>query len=148
MICTARSSNPRIPSRRLAVTIGVDAIMEQVRSRVEYTLRVLPEETPLRGNVTAIDPETDAQNEARVRAELAAGSEWAWCAVVVTAHYQGFHGTDAIGCCSYDGEESFRRGGYYDDMREEALRRLAASLAEAVQTLETLGLVIVHVRRV
>jgi hypothetical protein len=125
------------------VTVAVETIVERLRPRVEYALRVIPEETPLRGNVSAIDRETDAQNEARVLAELTAGREWAWCAVIVTAHHRGFHGTDALGCCSYHDEDCFKRSGYYDDMRDEALRRLADSISAAAATLESLGLAVV-----
>lgn len=68
-----------------------------------------------------------------IRSELDSGNQWAWCDVTVTAHWDEFEGTsDWLGGCSYTGEEQFREpGGYFDDMKREALLRLNQRLANA-----------------
>lgn len=93
---------------------------------VEFSMIVeYEDDIPIKGNASAIDPETDAKNEAWIRHELKAGNEWAWCRVTITASWQGLHGTDSLGGCSYRNEADFtQEGGYYTDMRKAALSDL------------------------
>jgi hypothetical protein len=101
-------------------------------SRVTYTLRIEPEYIPLEGNVLASG--NDAEDKAAendVRTQLRAGNEWAWCCVTVEAHYPDFPfvGRDTLGACSYASEADFTQpGGYFDDMKAEALRDLTAQV--------------------
>jgi len=96
---------------------------------VEFTLECLPEFTPIEGNCCAIDEETDRRQEQLVRDQLEAGNDWAWCCVKVSAKWEGFEGTDFLGCCSYESEEQFKQpGGYYEDMLKVALDDLNAEI--------------------
>ena len=101
-------------------------------SKVTYTLECFPEEMSYVGNCSAIDDETDRQQEAWIRSELQSGNEWAWCWVKVTARYKGIDGVvgiDTLGGCSYRSEEDFRQpGDYFDDMKAAALADLRAQL--------------------
>jgi hypothetical protein len=93
------------------------------------------EHTPIEGNASATEePELDEQTNAWIRAELNRGNDWAWCTVTVTATYDGVQGADSLGCCSYKSEGDFKRGGYYGDMRREALDRLHAKLIDRDRT--------------
>ena len=101
---------------------------------VTYTLSVEPEYIPLEGNVLASgDDAEDTAAENAVRNELEAGNEWAWCVVTVTASHPGlpFVGRDTLGACSYASEDDFTQpGGYYDDMKAEALRDLLSQVED------------------
>jgi len=90
-----------------------------------FKLECLPEDTPIRGNCSAIDEETDAATEKWITDQLEAGNEWAWCIVRVTCYYDaglhGITGTDYLGGCSYDSEADFaKEGGYFEDMKRQA----------------------------
>ena len=57
------------------------------------------------------------------------GDQWAWCSVKVEVRWNGFRGTDYLGCCSYESEEDFRKSEYYNDMISEALAELNREVA-------------------
>lgn len=91
------------------------------------------------GNASAIDEETDARILADIRRRLADGDVWAWASVEVRASFAGFSASDFLGGCSYESEEDFRTpGGYFDDMREIALRALAEEVKGARDVLAEL----------
>jgi hypothetical protein len=98
---------------------------ELTEDDVQFSISVEPEDMQIKGNASAIDPETDAANEAWIRRELNAGNEWAWCRVTITASWQGLRGTDSLGGCSYHSEADFKQEGeYFTDMRKNALADL------------------------
>jgi hypothetical protein len=110
-------------------------------SRVTYSLAVEVDGTPLEGNVLACGDEAeDLAAEHEVARRLMAGDVWAWACVTVEAHYPGlpFVGRSILGGCNYAGESDFtQEGGYYTDMKAEALsdlqeqaERVVAALAE------------------
>ncbi len=90
-----------------------------------YVLSVEPEHVPYVGNCSAVSPEQDAETESWIREQLAAGNEWAWCIVTVTAHYEGYSALAGLGCCSYESEASFRDDPYFSDLKAEAFNRLS-----------------------
>lgn len=98
-----------------------------------FTIEAQSEWIPVRGNAQASgDAADDRAVEDAIIARLNAGDEWAWCCVVVTARWNGFEGTDTLGCCSYESEADFKRtGGYYDDMKIEAHKRLCDAIEDA-----------------
>ena len=98
---------------------------------IEYTVECLPEDAPVRGNAMASgDDAFDREVEDEIIADLES-NPWAWCCVKVTARAGGLEGTDYLGCCSYESEEDFRRGGSYEDMKDCATRELLERLAES-----------------
>jgi hypothetical protein len=107
---------------------------------VEFVLEVHPEDIPIEGNCSAIDEDTDAEAARWIYDQLDRGNEWAWCTVVVKAKWKEFEGRDCLGCCSYESEESFRQpGGYFDDMRAQALADLNRNIANTSKTLRELS---------
>lgn len=113
--------------------------------KVTYSISIEPEEIPVRGNSLASgDNEVNKQYADEIIRQLDAGNDWAWCAVTVTATFGEFSGQDHLGCCSYASEEEFRKpGGYWDDMKAEAIEALKANIESARVTIrhaETQGL--------
>jgi hypothetical protein len=102
---------------------------------VEFTIECEPEHIPVKGNCSAIDDETDAAQEKWVYDQLDSGNEWAWCCVKVTAQWKNYKGVDYLGCCSYLSEQDFIQGGYFEDMKAQALADLNASIARMRQEL-------------
>ena len=89
------------------------------------------------------DPESDApegnfdnpEDVEWIRQQLEAGNEWAWCQVQVKATWtdpetdEEYEGSDYLGGCSYESEESFKQpGGYYDDMKDSAYEELLGDI--------------------
>ena len=100
---------------------------------VTFTLEIEPEDLEIRGNALASgDDAEDREAEDSIIAQLESGNLWAWCSVKVTATAGGVEGVDYLGGCSYrDTAEFIQPGGYYDDMKAEALAELKVRLAEA-----------------
>jgi hypothetical protein len=97
---------------------------------VSFTIEVLEEHTPVKGNALASgDDKEDRKAEQQIYRQLNRGNIWAWCTVKVTASWKGFTGTDYLGCCSYKSEKDFIRGGYYEDMQRTALNELNVELS-------------------
>ena len=68
-----------------------------------------------------------------VKKELERGNDWAWCTVIMRAHYKGWKGEAFLGSCSYKDEKDFRENsGYYEDLKKEALHELISSTEFAV----------------
>jgi hypothetical protein len=115
-------------------------IRELTEADVDFVLECEPEDVPIEGNAMASgDDDVDAEAEQWVRDQLESGNEWAWCHVIVRARWNGLEGVDNLGCCSYKSEADFRQpGGYYDDMRAEALADLNAQLEDLDAKLDQL----------
>lgn len=103
------------------------------RRDVIYTLTILPDYSPVRGNALASgDDAVDRRVENTILRRLDRGDVWAWCTVKVTARWGGFSGTDSLGGCNYRNEAEFRLpGGYYHDMCAAALADLERQLVSA-----------------
>ena len=98
-------------------------------NQVTFELECMPEDDQVRGNASAIDDETDKENEDSIIEQLENGNEWAWCCVKVTASYKGQEGTDYLGHCSYSSQKDFiENSGYYEDMKNQAFADLIATL--------------------
>lgn len=106
---------------------------------VTFTVHCLEEIISVEGNASCIDPETDKQQETWIYAQLDRGNSWAWCTVKVTAHWENMHGSDFLGCCSYLSEKDFIEGGYYQDMKNEALGYLNDQIKSMADKLAKLG---------
>ena len=101
---------------------------------VVFRLDVAPEDEPLDGNLCA--HEEDHECSEWTRKQLEQGNVWAWCRVTVTASWRGLVGRDSLGCCNYKSQEDFmQEGGYYQDMRYEALADLQAQIDAVVDGL-------------
>lgn len=99
--------------------------LDKLKEEAEIQVIRLDEDSPIKGNASAIDPETDAKIEADIIEQLNSGNEWAWCMVKVYAEIDGFKGpANYLGQCSYKSRKDFMEDSYYDDMRNQALEDL------------------------
>lgn len=66
-----------------------------------------------------------------VRQQLNVGNVWAWAQVEVKCTYKGvLTASDYLGCCSYDNEQDFKEGGYYEDMVTTCLAEINDQLVK------------------
>lgn len=88
------------------------------------TIKAVQDDCPVRGNASAIDPQTDAETENAILEQLDAGNVWAWASVTVEVTLEsGETGVAYLGCCSYEGERDFVENSmYFDEMVQEALK--------------------------
>lgn len=127
-----RAERSRYDSRAklvLPADMAADLVCSEIAALgalAEVTIEIGPEDIAPR------DQFERADDIAAVEASIKQGNEWAWCWVKVTAKWLGFEGSDSLGACSYASEADFRRpGGYFDDMRETALRELKGAIERA-----------------
>ena len=93
--------------------------IETEESTMEIQIILHDEHIPIEGNaVDSGDTDFDAKVNAGIIERLDMGQLWAWCTVEVKVTIDGFTANDYLGCCSYDNEQEFKAGGYYDDMVE------------------------------
>lgn len=110
-------------------------VRELTADEVEFTLSVEDEVDSVEGHFASGDKEADLKMEADIKSRIASGDTWAWCTVTVKATWRNFEGVDGLGACSYDSEEDFKQvGGYWEDMKSQALMALNANVASAART--------------
>lgn len=102
------------------------------KNQVQYELDCLEDDTQVRGNAMASgDDDFDKKIEDEILSRLESGDLWAWCTVRVTATWKGIIGTDYLGACSYKNEKDFKaKGGYYQDMKNQAFDDLIRQIKE------------------
>ena len=104
-------------------------VRELTADEVEFDIELLPEDASIEGNACAHDGCEECH--AWSRDQLDRGNEWAWCTVRVVAKWEGYEGDDYLSCCSYESEKAFKTpGGYFDDMKAEALKDLNNVIAQ------------------
>lgn len=70
-----------------------------------------------------------------IESELSMGNTWAWCSVTVIVAFQTFEEREYIGGCSYQNEQEFKApGGYYDDLVEECIDKIADAFEALLTT--------------
>lgn len=104
---------------------------------IDVLIRIdcLPEETPIRGNASAIDDETDRKNEELIVSQLKDGNPWAWCVVKVTGLWHGIEESEYLGCCSFNSEKDFVESGHYQDMKDACIDRIKERAVEIVNAI-------------
>jgi hypothetical protein len=101
------------------------------REDVTITITPEPEETPVKDNAVASgDDDFDHGVENEILARLDRGDVWAWATVKVSAYEpeSGLRADEYLGCCSYENENDFKEGGYYEDMVAACLDALQNQL--------------------
>jgi len=132
---------PRTPRKRPRRT--VEKKLRELRAdEVTFTLEIEPECEPYVGNCSAIDPETDREQEDWIRRELDAGNVAAWCSVVVRATWETptgrtIVGIASLGACSYRSVMEIRRE-LYPEMCENALDDLNRSIGAIFDSADAL----------
>ena len=109
-------------------------LIEALMRDVEFDVECMPEDVQIEGNALASgDDDADRECEQDIMEQLASGNQWAWCTVRVVATLGEFSGDAYLGCCSYASEADFKApGGYFDDMKSEALDDLRRSIESAL----------------
>jgi hypothetical protein len=103
------------------------------KTQIKFTFEALPEETPIRGNASCIDPETDRETEEMIESQLEEGNEWAWCTVKCTARLGDFVGVAYLGCCSFKSLSDFIDF-YGKSVQDEAVEDLKEKLETSIKT--------------
>lgn len=88
-------------------------------SDIEWSIKVFPEDIPIRGNCSAISEEVDRETEEWIIDQLERGNVWAWARVRVMGQFKWLTADSYLGACSYYDQKAFEEGGYFDDMKEE-----------------------------
>ena len=97
--------------------------------QVNFSVIVHPEEIPVRGNAIASgDDRADKRAEDSIIRQLENGNNWAWCTVEVKATWKSFSASDYLGCCSYKSQKDFEKGGYFQDMKEQAFGQIFSQI--------------------
>tara|TARA_R110001592_G_C12860981_1_gene722830 strand:- start:152 stop:499 length:348 start_codon:yes stop_codon:yes gene_type:complete len=92
---------------------------------VSIHIEALPDDIPVRGNASISGDEAfDHYVENAILHRLEQGDVWAWASVAVTVSWENQEAIEYLGCCCYDDEEDFQRGGYMADMIDRALDSL------------------------
>lgn len=113
-----------------------------VERAIVYEVYCLPEDLQLEGNVMQSGDEAlDAQAEAEVKAQLAAGNPWAWCVIRVVARIPDvpLEGVDHLGGCSYASQDDFVADAYFEGMKQEAKKDLLRELKALLLRLDELA---------
>lgn len=97
---------------------------------VKYEIVMEPEIEGFRGEFS------DEECQDWIQKQLEAGNQWAWCSVTVRVSWGGFSVVAGpLGACSYESEEGFKEGGYYEDMKKDALGDLNSNLEQMLHDL-------------
>lgn len=108
--------------------------LKKLREKCEIRLLCKPEDTPIKGNVLSSgDDALDKEFEKLVAKALEDGNAWAWCTAVVEVECGNIKEQEILGCCSYESEEDFRKGDYYEDMVNEALYEVARRMEKLIE---------------
>lgn len=111
---------------RQLITINLPTIEE-----VEFEVIAEYEQMRVRGNVIVSgDDAFDKEVEDGIIERLNNGDVWSWAMVTVRASYKGITANDYLGGCSYGSEEDFKKGGYYEDMKQNAYNQLIEQLKD------------------
>lgn len=106
-------------------------------NQVKFEIILHEEHASIRGNCMASgDDAFDEKCARKIERQLDRGNLWAWCTVEVKATYKGLTASDYLGCCSYSSERSFKRDGYYEDMKQTAFDEII----KALKAFATVGL--------
>lgn len=94
----------------------------------KVSIEVEPEYTPIQ---TALGfKETGADHSEYIAKVLKDDgfNPWLWCTVKVNVDFNGLHGYAYLGQCAYENEEDFKKGGYFEQMQEEAFEMVKRQL--------------------
>jgi hypothetical protein len=103
------------------------------KPEITFSISIEEDDLAVKGNAMASgDDAFDKEVEEGILDRLRRGDTWAWACVTVFAKCQGYEGRAILGGCSYNDEEDFKKGGYYEDMMIEAREDLFKSLEREV----------------
>lgn len=109
--------------------LAMSELTSRIKREAVINVRTLPEDRHW----------TDAAYDTCVEesiAELYERSEWGWCIAEVRVSWQGLDSTQYLGECSYESEEAFRGGGYFEDMVIEAIEEIVTQVETILRSIE------------
>lgn len=126
----------------------IKTLRERILAASEITVFCEPEDEQIRGNFASGDDALDEQTARDIETQLDSGNEWAWCTAIVRLTLRSPRGTlihkaeGTLGACSYASKADFMaKGGYYDQMVQEALDELVQVIeCDSIPLLRSLGL--------
>jgi hypothetical protein len=109
-------------------------------SDVTFSVRYEPELLTVTGNVLASgDEAADKEAEQDIIDRLNREDMYAWCCVVVEAHWKSFSGQTTLGCVSCESPEDFEENhGYLEQMKIDALAELNKNIKAIAEDLKEL----------
>lgn len=102
---------------------------------VTFEIHPLHEDTRI---VEALsEKETGADHSEYIKKVIADGgyNPWLWCTIKVVARFKELEGTAYLGQCAYESENDFKKGGYYEQMQDEAFEELKNKVSEIINAL-------------
>jgi hypothetical protein len=103
----------------------------ELERKFDIEIEAEQDDTPIRGNAIASgDDDYDREVENEINARLDRGDVWAWAHVTVRVSYAGITEESNLGGCCYEGEQDFKKGGYYYDMITESVGRIMAQIED------------------
>lgn len=108
---------------------------ELTKEMVTFSIDLEEELTPVQ--VALSEKQTGVDHQAYIHKVLEddGRNPWLWCCVKVTAKFKELKGTAYLGQCAYESYLDFKKGGYYEQMEEEAFEELKKKVDEIVQGL-------------
>ncbi len=119
------------PAKRItAKTPGIE-----ITVKAEDALESPLESYAVKGIVSADSPEC-FQFCYNVQEMIDEHGLWGWCSVHVAARFGPLYGHAYLGGCSYKDEDDFKAGGYFEQLRDEAIAELQWQIDELLELLE------------
>ena len=100
---------------------------------VQFSIETEEETTPIQQALSEKETGTDSHQVYIDKVlEDDGNNPWLWCSVMVTARFKGLEGTAYLGQCAYENVADFKKGGYYEQMQDEAFEELKKKVDEIV----------------
>ncbi len=114
----------------------VNNMKDLTMDMVEFVVTPIHEEIPVQQALSVKETGADHSEYINKVLEDDGYNPWLWCTIRVTAKFKGLEGTAHLGCCAYEDEEDYKKGGYYEQMQEEAFKELKEQVDEIVNELK------------
>jgi hypothetical protein len=110
-------------------------IIKLSKEKVTFTISTHEEHTPISSALSF--KETGADHSEYInKVENDNGfNPWLWCVVCVTASIGQLKGVNYLGQYASESEADFIAGGYYEQMKDEALADLQAAFDEIIESI-------------
>jgi hypothetical protein len=108
---------------------------ELTKEMVTFETECLIEYTPIEKALSFEETGVDHSEYINKVLEGEGDNLWNWCTVIVIASFKGLQGTAYLGQCAYENEDDFKKGGYYEQMQDEAFQELKGKVSEIVNEL-------------
>ncbi len=108
---------------------------ELTKNMVTFKIETEPEHTPIQEALSFNQTGADHSRYIKKVLKDDGFNPWLWCSVKVTAQFKNLSGTAYLGQCAYKNEADFIKGGYYEQMQDEAFNELKTQVEEITNEL-------------